>query len=77
VEIAYFTFPEHEGQGCATEMARQLTEMALQDPQVQRVIAHTLPEPNASTHVLEKNGFRFVGSTEDPEEGTIWRWEKT
>jgi hypothetical protein len=27
VEIAYFTFPEHEGRGIATEMARQLVAL--------------------------------------------------
>jgi hypothetical protein len=26
--------------------------------------------------VLEKNGFRFVGEAEDPEDGPVWRWER-
>ncbi len=38
--------------------------------------AHTLPENNASAHVLKKCGFDFVGEVVDPEDGRIWRWER-
>ncbi len=37
--------------------------------------AHTLPEHNASTKVLEKCGFKLVGEVMHPEDGLIWRWE--
>jgi len=37
------------------------------------VIAHTLPEKNASNRVLEKVGFAFDGSVKDDDE-TVWRF---
>jgi RimJ/RimL family protein N-acetyltransferase len=40
------------------------------------VIAHTLPEENASNRALRRNGFRLAGEVEDPEDGRVWRWEK-
>jgi len=42
---------------------------------VLRVIAHTLPETNASTRVLEKVGMNFVGEVIDPDDGRVWRWQ--
>ncbi len=74
VEIAYYTFPGFEGRGIGTEMARFLVNCARSLPDVTRVIAHTAPEPNASTRILEKTGMRFAG--EDEEDGeAVWRWE--
>jgi RimJ/RimL family protein N-acetyltransferase len=43
---------------------------------VRRAIAHTLPEANASGRVLAKCGLRFVGEVIDPEDGSVWRWER-
>lgn len=74
VEIAYFTFPEYEGQGYATAMAGRLIEAASRSPDVRRIVAHTLPERNASTRVLEKAGLRFAGEVVDPEDGPVWKW---
>jgi len=39
-------------------------------------IAHTLPEPNASTRILEKVGLRRDGEARDPEVGVVWRWAR-
>lgn len=75
VEIAYGVAPEYQGQGYATEAAKALIEFALSDDNVHTVRAHTLPEPNASTRVLTKNGFRHLGEVIDPEDGRVWRWE--
>ncbi len=75
VEIAYFTYPGFEGRGYATSMARKLIELAGDAPDVKQVIAHTLPEPNASTRVLEKVGMNCVGEVIDPEDGRVWRWK--
>jgi [ribosomal protein S5]-alanine N-acetyltransferase len=75
VEIAYGVAPDYQGRGYATEAARALVEFALADNRVKVVRAHTLPEENASTHVLTRNGFRFLGEVIDPEDGRIWRWE--
>ncbi len=75
VEIAYFTYPPYEERGIATAMARALIAIARSQPNAPQVIAHTLPERNASTRVLEKNGLRFAGEVMDPEDGRVWRWE--
>lgn len=76
VEIAYFTFPEHEGRGIATRMAQHLVDIAFANGVV-RVKAQTLPEPNASTRLLEKLGFVFTGPVMHPEDGEVWEWCKT
>jgi RimJ/RimL family protein N-acetyltransferase len=74
VEIAYFTFPGFEGRGIGTEMARFLVERAARLPDVTAVVAHTSPETNASTRILEKIGLRFAG--EVLEDGVpVWLWE--
>jgi RimJ/RimL family protein N-acetyltransferase len=75
VEIAYFTFPAFERQGYGTTAARMLIEIALASRRVQKVIAHTLPERNASTRILEKVGMTCQGEAHDPEDGLVWRWE--
>jgi RimJ/RimL family protein N-acetyltransferase len=76
VEIAYGVAPEHQGKGYATEAAEALVNYAFGSGQVRVVRAHTLPEPNASTRVLTKCGFRRVGEVIDPDDGLVWRWEK-
>lgn len=77
VEIAYFTFPEFEGRGYGTAMAAALVERAARDDGVLTIRAHTLPEPNASTRILGRNGFVHLGTVEDPEDGLVWRWERS
>lgn len=75
VEIAYGIVPEHEGRGYATEVARALVEYALKSDSVKLVRAHTLRSPNASTKVLTKCGFKFMGEVIEPDDGLVWRWE--
>jgi len=77
VEIAYGIVPAFEGKGYATEAARALIAFVLNDSRVRVIRAHTLPTPNASTRVLTKNGFAKVGEIVDPEDGLVWRWERT
>ena len=55
-------------------MARKLIALARAVPVVRSVVAHTLPQRNASTRVLEKAGMQYVGEVEDPEDGRVWRW---
>lgn len=74
VEIAYGIEPEHRGKGFATEAAAALTKFAFSQ-NVPTVRAHTLPAANASTRVLTKCGFQFLGEVTDPEDGQVWRWE--
>ncbi|MCO6430500.1 MAG: GNAT family N-acetyltransferase [Deltaproteobacteria bacterium] len=74
VEIAYFTFPEGEGRGFATEMVRLLLDTAYnRDPAV-TVTARTLKEKNASHTVLEKSGFTAESTVTDPEDGEVLEW---
>jgi len=75
VEIAYGINPEYQGRGYATEVARALVIFAFDSGEVRLVCAHTRPEENASTHVLTKCGFEFIGEVMDPEDGLVWRWE--
>lgn len=75
VEIAYAVDPSFQGQGYATEAATALVEYAFSREDVRLVRAHTLPESNASTRVLNKCGFEKLGEVVDPEDGLIWRWQ--
>jgi ribosomal-protein-alanine N-acetyltransferase len=75
VEIAYGIRPEHQGKGFATEAARAMVEYAVSSGEVRKVIAHTLPEKNASGRVLTKCGFQCLGTVLDPEDGLVWRWD--
>jgi RimJ/RimL family protein N-acetyltransferase len=75
VEIAYGIVPDYQGRGYATEAASALVDFALGSSIVRLVRAHTLPQKNASTRVLGKCGFEFVGEFVDPEDGPVWRWE--
>jgi len=73
VEIGYLTFPANEGRGIARAVAAGLVGIAREN-KAGAVIAHTLPEENASTAVLRRNGFVRDGEAQDPDEGTVWRW---
>ena len=74
VEISYSTFLEFQGRGYASSMVRSLIAIAFAEPRVNQVAADTLPERNASTRVLEKNGFRLVKEMDDASDGLVWRW---
>lgn len=76
-EIAYGIAPSYQGKGYATEVANALIDFASRDSRVRKICAHTLAEPNASTRVLEKCGFKKVSQTTDPENNlAVWRWER-
>ncbi len=77
VEIGYEICPEYRNKGLATEMAKSLVESAFACSQVKIVSAHTLGEPNASTKVLLKCGFKKSAEINDPDNGLLWRWELT
>ena len=74
VEIGYALAPAYRGRGLATEAARGMIDYAFSHPHVSRVIAHTMPEKNASTKVLTRVGMKFIGAVNDPEDGEVWRW---
>jgi [ribosomal protein S5]-alanine N-acetyltransferase len=73
IEIGYLTFPAREGRGVASAVAAGLLAIARGEG-LSAVIAHTLPEQNASTVVLRRNGFVRSGEAQDSDEGTVWRW---
>ncbi|MFN8789897.1 MAG: GNAT family N-acetyltransferase [Bdellovibrionales bacterium] len=74
VEIAYFTFPEFQGRGYGTQMAKALVEIAHGENPKIVVIAQTTPEESPSNSVLKKIGFKFVEVVDHPEDGEIWEW---
>lgn len=74
VEIAYFTFPGHEGKGYASIMARKLVILTENTNPLLTVVAHTLPEQNASTKILRNIGFQKTADTVDPIDGPVWEW---
>src|SRR5262245_9201927 len=76
VEIAYYTFPPFEGRGYGSAMARELASRAEASGNTRKLLAHTLPQPNASTRILERAGFMLEGEVTDPEDGQVWRWAK-
>jgi RimJ/RimL family protein N-acetyltransferase len=76
VEIAYGIVPSFENRGYATEAAGALVDFAMTTKGVRLIRAHTLPEENASTHVLRRCGFEYVGGVVDPDDGPVWRWER-
>jgi ribosomal-protein-alanine N-acetyltransferase len=76
VEISYFTFPHAEGCGYGKAMATALVAIAGRHTEAHTLIAHTLPEENASGAILRGLRFRNLGPVDDPEDGVIWRWER-
>ena len=77
VEIGYEIAPAFRGLGFGTAAARALIEGAVTSGEVDHVIAHTKPAPNASTGVLTSLGFEHVADQEDPEVGAVWEWRWT
>ena len=73
VELSYMTFLPERGRGIATAICSQLVSIALA-AKVSKLIAHTLPEENASTAALKANKFHFVGAVDDPDDGCVWKW---
>ena len=74
VEIAYYTFPEHEGKGYAQQAACALVGIAREAEPGVVITAHTLPQEGPSCQVLRKCGFTRTGSLDHPEDGLVWIW---
>ena len=74
VEIGYITFIPARGTGVAPALARALVAIARAEG-AGMVLAHTLPEHNASARALAANGFVKTADVDDPEDGPVWRWE--
>jgi RimJ/RimL family protein N-acetyltransferase len=74
VEIAYGTFKEFEGQGVSSFSCKQLISIAKSTEPKIIITAKTSPEHNASTKILERNGFEFKGIVQDEGIGDAWEW---
>lgn len=74
VDIAFFTFADFEGRGYATRMVAALGAIANDADPIINLVAHTLPKENASTTILEKNGFVYQGMINHPDDGLVWEW---
>lgn len=75
IEIAYGTFEQYQNQGIGALICKELVDLSLRtDPSV-RITARTLPVNNFSARILAKNGFEFIGTVNDPEDGEVWEWE--
>lgn len=75
-ELAYHTFPQFEGRGYATAMARELIALSVRRDPSLLIAAQTLPAHSASHRILEKLGFRHVTTLDHPEDGQVWEWHK-
>jgi RimJ/RimL family protein N-acetyltransferase len=73
VEFGYEIAESHRGRGIATAAARAMLAEAFSHDAVTAVIAHTLPQRNASNRVLEKVGFTFDGETHEDGD-VVWRF---
>lgn len=73
IELGYEIAEARREQGLATAAAQAMVDEAFADPAITEVIAHTLPERNASNRVLEKLGFRFAEETHEDEQA-VWRF---
>jgi len=76
-EIAYYTFPGHEGKGIASAMAAELIRMTRAVDRQHVLIAHTLPAEGPSTSILRKLSFECMGVIEHLEDGPVWKWRET
>ena len=74
VEIAYGTKKEYEGQGIASFSCKSLTALTLATDASLTVTAKTEPFHNASTTVLQRNGFVYTCMVQDHEIGDAWEW---
>jgi RimJ/RimL family protein N-acetyltransferase len=75
VEVGYEVAESHRGRGLATEAVAAMLDHAFAEPGVTAAIAHTLPEHNASTRVLEKSGFQHDAVCEEDGQ-RVWRWRR-
>ena len=75
VEIAYGVYPQYRRRGIGTLIAKTVVDLAKQNDPAVTVIAHTLPQENFSTKILQKNQFKRVGTAMDDDEGEVWEWE--
>ncbi|MVM30510.1 GNAT family N-acetyltransferase [Spirosoma sp. HMF4905] len=72
LEIGYSVSDEWRRRGIATEVVGTLVRHAWQQAGVKRIIAHTMPDNQASIGVLTKNGFHQI--TSDDADKLCFEW---
>ncbi|WP_375194114.1 GNAT family N-acetyltransferase [Marinobacter sp.] len=63
-DLGFAFLREHCGNGYATEASEGVLNYEVESRALLRIMAITLPENNASNHVLRKCGFTFIGHVE-------------
>jgi RimJ/RimL family protein N-acetyltransferase len=76
-EVGYGVEEESQGKGIATEATRAAVDWALEREEVRLVRATTPPWHRASIRVLEKSGFRCIGTQEHEALGEVSVFERT
>ena len=66
VEIAYSVLSEFRNRGYATEAVARLVRWAFGHPNVNEVVAETMPYRRHSIRIMEKNGFQPAGPGSEP-----------
>jgi ribosomal-protein-alanine N-acetyltransferase len=61
LELSWFVLPEHQRQGFATEITKELVRHAFEDLGAVRIVGETHPGNPGSQRVLEKLGFEYIG----------------
>lgn len=74
VEIAYWTFKAFEKQGIASFACKELISITQKTDPTIIITAKTAPEYNASTKILQNNGFIWTEVVQDHEIGDAWLW---
>jgi len=75
--VGYGIYPEHEGNGYATEATLGLIAAHREHADVVTIAATIHPYNLASRRVAQKAGMRVVGEIMDPKEGRLDVWEVT
>lgn len=60
IELGYRLLKKYWGQGYATEGSQKMIEFAFKKLNLDRIVAVTMPQNDASQKVLNKLGFRFI-----------------
>jgi [ribosomal protein S5]-alanine N-acetyltransferase len=68
LQLGYELHPEYWNLGYATEAARAIIEYAFEVRQLDRLVAYVRPQNHRSIRVLEKLGFRQIGTCLDDAE---------
>ena len=66
VEVGYGIVTDHQRRGYASEAVRGMVARAFRVPEVDRVVAETLPHLTPSIGVLRKCGFELTGEGSEP-----------